>query len=108
MSAQFYNRMNGLATRLLTNYGHSIELVDAQRNVLDTYQGLKSGIGSENIPASVLEASTAVVFVTTGTVTPQMGNYLRISDVIYRITHIDDIKPTDIGILFKIFISDGA
>lgn len=108
MSTQFYNRMNGLATRLLTNYGHSIELIDSNRTVLDTYQGLKTGLSSENVSSTVLEQSTAVVFITVGNITPQMGQYLRINDVIYRITHIDDIKPTNIGLLYKIYIADGA
>lgn len=108
MSTVFYNRMKGVADNLLTRFGHSIELIDANRTVLGTYQGLKNGVGSEMAPATVLERSDAVVYITSGTVKPQMGNFLRINNVIYRIIHIDDVEPTDQTLLFKIFISNGA
>lgn len=108
MSTQFYKNMARTASNLLTRFGHNIELIDSNRTVLDTYQGLKTGLSSENVSSTVLEQSTAVVFITVGNITPQMGQYLRINDVIYRITHIDDIKPTNIGLLYKIYIADGA
>lgn len=108
MADAFYTRMQGLATNLLTRFGHSIELIDANRTVLDTYQGLKSGLGSENAPATVLERSSAVVYISSGTVKPQMGQFLRINGTLFRIIHIDDVEPTDLTLLFKIFVSDGA
>lgn len=108
MATEFYNRMQGIATNLLTRFGHNIELLDANRTVLDTYQGLKNGIANEMAPATVLEKSDAVVYVSTGTVKPQMGNFIRINNIIYRIIHIDDVEPTDLTLLFKIFISNGA
>lgn len=108
MSRAFYNRMQNLATDLLTRYGYSIQLIDANRNVLDEYQGLKGSLENENAPASVLEKSTAVVFITSGSVKPTMGNYLQMEGVAYRITHIADVKPTDVNILYKLFIHEGA
>lgn len=108
MSTQFYNRMNGVATNLLTRFGHTISLVDENRNVLDSYQGLKTGLESENVPASVLEASTAVVYLSTGTIVPSMGQYLQINNIIYRITYVDNVELTDVGLLYKVFVSDGA
>lgn len=108
MSAPFYNRMKGLATDLLTRFGYSISLIDANRNVLDTYQGLKGSLANENAAASVLEKSTGVVFISSGTVRPQMGHYLLMDGTAYRITHIDDVSVTDINLLWKIFVHDGA
>ena len=108
MSTQFYNRMNGLATNLLTRFGHTIYLVDENRAILDSYQGLKTGLESENAPATVLEVSTAVVYLSTGNIVPSMGQYLQINNVVYRITHVDNIELTDVGLLYKVFVSDGA
>lgn len=108
MSRAFYNRMNGLATRLLTEYGYSISLIDANRTVLDTYQGLKGSLANENASASVIEKSTGVVFISSGTVRPQMGHYLLMDNIAYRITHIDDVSVTDVNLLWKIFVHDGG
>ena len=108
MSAQFYNRMKGIADRLLTEYGHTIELLNSTQTVLDTYQGLKAPVRVENAPQTVIERSTATVYVTYGTVVPDTTHYLRMDGSIWKILWVAPVRPTDVGILYTLYVTQGG
>lgn len=108
MSRVFYTRMKGIADRLLTEYGHPIQLIDATQTVLDTYQGLKSPVRIENTPASVIEGSDATVYITAGTVSPDTTHYLQMDGSIWKIIWVAPVRPTDQTILWTLFVSNGG
>lgn len=103
MSA-FYDRMQALSTTLLTKYGHAIELIDATKTTLDTYQGISGSVRVENTPSSVVEQATATIYVSSGTVEPTVDHYLRFNGQIWKIIYVDPVKPTDTSLLYTIFI----
>lgn len=108
MASPFYIRMKGVADRLLTQYGHTIQLMNASQVVLDTYQGLKSPVRIENTPQTVLESSDATVYITSGTVVPDVNHYLNMDGSIWKIVWVDPVRPTDLTLLYTVFVSNGA
>ena len=106
--SQFYSRMKGIADRLLTQYGHSINLIDANRVVLDTYQGLKSSVKAENAVGSLMEGADTMVYITSGSVIPDTTHYLDMDGSIWKIIYVDTVRPTDTTIMFTIYVKNGA
>lgn len=109
MSRQFYSRMKTqVADKLLTKYGHSIDLVDGNKTVLTTMQGLKSPVRIENTPQSVIERSNATVYVTESGIPPKENEYLFMDGEYWLIIWVEPVRPTDVTILYTLFVSNGG
>lgn len=109
MSRRFYTRMkNEVADPLLTKYGHSIDLVDGNKNVLSTMQGLKSPVRIENTPQSVIERSNATVYLTASDIAPKENQYLFMDNEYWIIIWVEPVRPTDITIMYTVFVSNGG
>lgn len=112
MASPFYTRMKGVADRLLTQYGHSINLVSLDQNgaqtVLDTYQGLKAPVRVDNTPQTVLESSEATVYITSAIVEPDATHYIFMDGSLWKIIYVEPVRPTDLTILYTLFVAKGA
>lgn len=106
--SKFYNRMKGKADSLLTKYGHAINLIDGNRNVLATYQGLKSTVKTDNTLGALIEGADTSVYITAGTFEPDTTHYLDMDGSIWKIIFVDKVRPTDTTIMYTLYVSQGG
>lgn len=101
----FYDNMQALASKSITKYGTDVELIDANRAVLDTMKGIMGTINVENVPTSVVEQSTGVISVTVGTLVPEVEHYVNFLGETYKIIHVGVINPAGTPILYQLYVS---
>lgn len=108
MATNKYGKFKSIADNLLTKWGMTITLTDVSRNELGTFIGIKSPVRIENTPDTVLQRSTATVYMTAGTVEPLQNQYITMDGQDYIIIHVEPARPTDTTILYTLFVSNGG
>lgn len=110
MSRAFYKHLkDNIADKLIPKYGHAMDIVDSDKNVLETVQGLKSPVRIENTPQNVIERSNATVYITaTESHVPTESDYLYMDGEYWTIIWVEPVRPTDFTIMYSLFVSNGG
>lgn len=106
--SQPYTKMKGIADRLFAQFGHSINLIDSSKTVIDTYQGLKSSVKNQDTLGSLIQGADTMVYITSGSVIPDTTHYLDMDGSIWKIIYVDTVRPTDTTIMFTLYVKNGA
>lgn len=103
-----YGRFKNTADRLLTKWGNTITLSTVDRTVLGTFIGVKAPVRVDNTPDSVIQRSTATVYVTNTNIVPLPNQYVTVDGQDYIIIYVEPVSPADETVMYTLFVSNGG